>query len=52
MLGDVEDGVLRKSNFVQHRLTWWANERNMLDSTMLDDVAAICWIRLAGPLGQ
>ena len=22
----------------------------MLDSTMLDDVASTCWIRLAGPL--
>ena len=35
---------------MQHRATWWPNERNMLDSTMLDDVASTCWIRLAGPL--
>ena len=37
---------------MQHRATWWPNERNMLDSTMLDDVASTCWIRLAGPLSS
>ena len=37
------------SNIMQHRATWWPNECNMLDSTMLDDVASTCWIRLAGP---
>ena len=39
-------------NIIQHhatRATWWPNECNMLDSTMLDDVATTCWIRLAGP---
>ncbi|XP_044166575.1 uncharacterized protein LOC122950632 [Acropora millepora] len=41
MLDDVEDDVL-----------WKLNERNMLDLIMLDDVAAICWIRLAGLFGQ
>ena len=40
MLDDVEDDVL-----------WRLSERNM-DSIMLDDVAAICWIRLAGLFGQ
>ena len=35
---------------MQHRATWWPNECNMLDSTMLDGVASTCWIRLAGPL--
>ena len=35
---------------MQHRATWWLNACNMLDSTMLDDVASTCWIRLAGPL--
>ena len=44
MLDDVEDDNM------QHRPTWWPNECNMLDSTMLDDVASTCWIRLAGPL--
>ena len=40
------------SNIMQHRATWWPNECNMLDPTMLDDVASTCWIRLAGPLGR
>ena len=35
---------------MQHHATWWPNECNMLDSTMLDDVASTCWIRLARPL--
>ena len=37
---------------MQHRATWWPNECNMLDSTMLNDVASTCWIRLAGPLEE
>ena len=41
MLDDVEDDVL-----------WKLNELNMLDSIMLGDVAAICWIRLAGLFGH
>ena len=36
-------------NIMQHRATWWPNECNILDSTMLDDVASTCWIRLAEP---
>ena len=34
------------SNIMQHHATLC----NMLDLTMLDDVASTCWIRLTGPL--
>ena len=37
---------------VEYDVLWKLNERNMLDSIMLGDVAAICWIRLAGLFGQ
>ena len=37
------------SNFTQHRATWWPNECNMFDSTMLDDV--VC-INMLDPFGQ
>ena len=30
-----------------HRATWWPNECNMLDSTMLDNVPSTCCICLA-----
>ena len=32
------------------KTTWWPNECNMLDLTMLDDVVSACWISLAGSL--
>lgn len=38
----------RLFNIIQHGATWCQNECNMLDSTMLDDVASTCYIRLAG----
>ena len=51
MLDDVEDDVWWKSNFIQYRATCCPNACNMVDSTMLDDVASTCWISLARALG-
>ena len=42
MLDDVEDiNYLTSFNIMQDRATWWSKECNMLDSTMLDDVASV-----------
>ena len=47
MLKTMFDGCQTLVNIIQHCATWWPNECNMLDSTMLDDVASTCWINLA-----
>ena len=42
----------KKCWMMHHRATWWPNECNMLDSTVLEDVASTCWKRLARPWGN
>ena len=37
-------------NMMQYHATWWANEFNMLHSTLLNGVESQCCIRLARAL--
>ena len=49
MLKTMFDGNQTSFNKFQHHTTWWPNECNMFDSTMLDDVTLTCSV---DPFGQ
>ena len=49
MLKTMLDGNQTLFNNFHHQTTWWPNECNMFDSTMLDDVTLTC---LVDPFGQ
>ena len=49
MLKTIFDGNQTSFNNFQHHTSWWPNDCNMFDSTMLDDVTLT---RSVDPFGQ
>ena len=48
MLKTMFDGNQASFNNFQHHTTWWPNEYNVFDSTMLDDVTLTCSVSSFG----